>query len=131
MSLRFRFLFLCLINGLTLRRTSRILLSAEMKNPIVLSFEFNKEAETNEISNFRLKAPEQMEFGKLFYFFINDYNEGNPESPIAIQDRNRELYDWVFYSKPNLFGTRKHYDFNKTIQSNGLKENDVVICQRA
>jgi len=104
---------------------------SELKNPVVISFEFNKEVDSDEISNFRLKAPEQMEFGKLFYFFVNDYNERHPESKIAHLDKNHNPYEWVFYSKPNFLGNRKHFDFNKTVDANGIKENDVIICQRA
>ena len=104
---------------------------SELKNPVVISFEFNKEADTDEISNFRLKAPEQMEFGKLFYFFINDYNERHPESQIAHVDENNVPYEWVFFSRPNFIGNRKHFDFNKTVDANSIKENDIIICQRA
>jgi len=104
---------------------------SELKNPVVISFEFNKEIDVDEISNFRLKAPEQMEFGKLFYFFINDYNERHPESQISHLDENNVPYQWVFYSKPNFIGNRKHYDFTKTVDSNNIKENDIIICQRA
>ena len=104
---------------------------SELKNPVVISFEFNKEIDSSEISNFRLKAPEQMEFGKLFYFFINDYNERHPENQIAHLDKDNKPYEWVFYSKPNFLGNRKYYDFNKTVDANSIKENEEIICQRA
>ncbi len=104
---------------------------SELKNPVIISFEFNKDVDTDEISSFRLKAPEQMEFGKLFYFFINDYNERHPESQIAHKDKENKPYEWVFFSKPDFIGNRKHIDFIKTVGSNRIKENDVIICQRA
>ena len=104
---------------------------SELKNPVVISFEFNKEPDSSEISNFRLKAPEQMEFGKLFYFFINDYNERHPESNIAYITNDNKPYGWIFYSKPNFLGKRNYYDFTKTIDANNIKENDVIVCQRA
>ena len=103
----------------------------ELKNPVVISFEFNKEIDSSDITHFRLKAPEEMEFGKLFYFFINDYNERHPESQIMHLDKDNKPYGWVFYSKPNFMGNRKHFDFNKTVSSNKIKENDLIICQRA
>lgn len=103
----------------------------ELKNPVVISFEFNKDIDSSEISNFRLKAPEQMEFGKLFYFFINDYNERHPEGAIEHLDESNTPYEWVFYSKPNFLGNRKYYNFTKTVDGNDIKENEVIICQRA
>ena len=43
--------------------------SDELKNPRVISFEFSKDTKESEITNFKLKAPEQMELGKLFLLF--------------------------------------------------------------
>jgi hypothetical protein len=102
----------------------------EFKNLKVISFEFNKSIDSEEISNFRLKAPEDMEFGRLFYFFINDYNERHPENIINVLDASNAAYKWSFFSKPNWMGTRKHFDFNKTVASNGIVEDDVILCQR-
>jgi len=103
----------------------------ELTNPLVISFEFNKEEDSSEISNFRLKAPEKMEFGKLFYFFINDYNERNPESKISYLNKENEPYEWIFYKKGSLLTPEKYINYTHTIDSNAIRENDVIICQRA
>jgi len=103
----------------------------ELINPAVISFEFQKKFEINEITNFRIKAPENMEFGKLFYFFINDYNERHPESTIEYLDpNNMQPQEWVFYFKPNWLGNIKHINFEKTVVNNDIHENDVIVCQR-
>jgi len=102
----------------------------ELRNPLVISFHFSKDERTNELSNFRLKAPEAMEFGKLFYYFINDYNDRHPEGEISFIDKKNEPYGWIFYRK-TWFGLLKHVDFERTIKSNRIKEDTVVICQRA
>ncbi len=102
----------------------------ELANPLVISFEFNKGKNMDQISNFRLKAPEKMEFGKLFYFFINDYNERHPEEEIQYLDKQNNPFGWVFYKKPNLFGGQKHIDFTHTVEANNIKEDDVIICRR-
>ena len=103
----------------------------ELLNPRVISFEFNKSKNSDEISNFRLKAPEKMEFGKLFYFFINDYNERHPENKISYLDNQNNPHEWIFNTKPNWMGTQKYIDFTKTIDANNIQENDVIICRRA
>lgn len=104
----------------------------ELANPLVISFEFNKEEESEEISNFRLKAPEKMEFGKLFYFFINDYNERNPQAEIKFVDEDTsEPYEWVFYKKGSFFKSEQYLNFAHTVEGNQIRENDIIICQRA
>ncbi|WP_025739943.1 TssN family type VI secretion system protein [Aquimarina pacifica] len=105
--------------------------SDELANPLVISFEFNKGKNLDQISNFRLKAPEKMEFGKLFYFFINDYNERHPEEEIQFLDRQNNPFGWIFYTKPSWFRGQKHIDFTRTVEANNIKEDDVIICRRA
>jgi len=103
----------------------------EFKDLKVISFEFNKDEAEREIVNFRLRAPENMEFGRLFYFFIGDYNEKHPESKIHFKNTKNQPDKWIFYSKPNLLGYRKYYDYAKTVRENGIKENDIILCKRA
>ncbi|MDX1270537.1 TssN family type VI secretion system protein [Bizionia paragorgiae] len=103
----------------------------ELENPLVISFEFRKQENLNDVTNFRVKAPEAMEFGKLFYFFINDYNERHPESKIEfIDNATMEPQGWIFYFKPNWWSSIKHINFLKTISGNNIKEDNVIICQR-
>lgn len=103
----------------------------ELKNPLVISFEFiKKEDETNKVTNFRVKAPENLEFGKLFYFFLNDYNERHPEGTIDFLYKDNTPHKWVFYKKPSFFKGLKYINFNKTVIGNRLKENDIIICKR-
>lgn len=103
----------------------------ELAQPVIISFEFRKKLNDPEITNFRVKAPKPMKFSKLFYFFILDYNERHPESKIEFVDtKNQISFDWMFHLKPNMFGSIKHLDFDKTIAGNKIKENTVVICKR-
>jgi len=103
----------------------------ELTNPAVISFEFQKTENDKEITNFRIKAPENMDFGKLFYFFINDYNERHPESTIEyLNPANMQPQEWIFFFKPNWLGNLNHIDYDKTVIGNDIKENDVIVCQR-
>jgi Ca2+/Na+ antiporter len=103
--------------------------SKELENPLVISFEFQKRNTDSEVTNFRVKAPNNMEFSKLFYFFITDYNVRHPESPIEYLEEDKPQA-WIFYFKPNWLSSLRHIDFNKTISWNKIKENTVIICQR-
>ncbi|MGB0950094.1 MAG: TssN family type VI secretion system protein [Marinirhabdus sp.] len=103
----------------------------ELINPHVISFEFHKDEKTSELSNFRLKAPEKMAFGKLFFFFINDYNDRHPESKIIYLNDQNEPNGWIFYKKPRWYSVMKYIDYVRTVESNGIREDSVIICQRA
>ncbi len=103
----------------------------ELLNPRVISFEFKKTEDDTDITNFKIKAPQGMEFGKLFYFFIMDYNERHPEGPIEVVDeKTKQPSEWVFYSKPNWYSSIQHINFNQTIAANKVKEDSVIICTR-
>lgn len=103
----------------------------ELVNPRVISFEFKKNGNDGDITNFRVKAPQAMEFGKLFYFFIIDYNERHPEGLIEIMDDKTEQPNgWVFYFKPNWYTPIKHINFTQTVAANNIKEDSVIICRR-
>ncbi|GEQ86168.1 hypothetical protein ULMS_16760 [Patiriisocius marinistellae] len=103
----------------------------ELANPKVISFEFKKKDALTDVTNFRIKAPQSMEFGKLFYFFIIDYNERHPEGKIDIVDPNSQQPSaWVFHVKPKWYQGVKHINFNHTVAASAIKEDDVIICRR-
>lgn len=103
----------------------------KLKNLIVISFEFLKDPYDNTITNFRAKAPMEMEFGELFYYFINDYNERNQNSRIQFVDDSGKPYGWIFYRKNKLLSLFTNYiDGETTIRQNKIIENDVIICER-
>jgi hypothetical protein len=105
---------------------------AKLKNPLVISFEFQKTASDTTIINFRAKAPANMEFGQLFYYFINDYNERHANSKVQFVNKAGKPHGWVFYKKPQWHTLiTKYIDVEKTISNNQIKENDVIICTRS
>ncbi|MBU2951691.1 TssN family type VI secretion system protein [Tamlana agarivorans] len=104
--------------------------SNELSNPLVISLEFKKKFGDKERSRFKVKAPEHMEFGKLFYFFVDDYNALHPEHKIEITDLKGGASGWVFYFKPHWWKGLRHIDANKTIEWNGIREENNIIVQR-
>ena len=104
--------------------------SNELSNPLVISFEFKKNLGDKDMSRFKVKAPEHMEFGKLFYFFVDDYNALHPERKIEVMDNNNELAGWIFYFKPHWWNSLRHIDANKSIEWNGIREENNIIVQR-
>lgn len=105
---------------------------SKMKNLLVISFEFQKQITDAELTNFRAKAPTDMEFGQLFYYFINDYNDRHPNSRISFVNPKGEPHGWIFYKKPNWYSFLTRYiSADKTIFTNHIKENDVIICTRS
>ena len=114
---------------------SSVALADESLHKIGLEYSYSEisngsDEKTSELSNFRLKAPEKMAFGKLFYFFINDYNDRHPENKIVYINSENEPHGWVFYRKPKWYLGMKYIDYARTVDSNGIKEDNVIICQR-
>jgi len=103
---------------------------ADMRNVVILNFIFQKKANDKQIINFKVKAPRAFDFGKLFYYFINDYNEKNPNSKIHYLDEHDQPYGWYFYTKPKWFGTSEYIDPELAIDTNNIKDGETIICQR-
>jgi hypothetical protein len=103
----------------------------DMKNMLVISFEFQKTSNAKHYTNFRAKAPADMEFGQLFYYFINDYNERHPQDKIAFLNEQASPYGWVFYKKPKWYHVSTQYvDTAKSFFTNHIRENDIIVCKR-
>jgi hypothetical protein len=104
----------------------------DLKHPMVISFEFQKQPGDKNLINFRAKAPRDMEFGVLFYHFINDYNAVNSSSQIQFIGGYGKPQGWIFYKKPTWYSLVTQYiDVDQTILANKIKENDVIICTRS
>jgi hypothetical protein len=104
---------------------------SKLKNMLVVSFELEKQDGDMQVTNFRAKAPVDMNFSQLFYYFINDYNERHPASRIQCLNAAGDPYGWIFYKKPKWHSLFTRYvDSDKTVFNNRIKENDVIICSR-
>jgi hypothetical protein len=103
----------------------------KLKNMLLISFEFQKNGNDSFFTNFRAKAPVDMELGQLFYYFINDYNERHPQGQIHYTNATGKPYGWMFYKKPKWYTILTTYmDSEKTIFLNRIRENDVIVCSR-
>jgi len=105
-------------------------LDSELVSLLVVSFVFHKKMNDPEITTFRAKAPAHMVFGRLFYYFLNDYNERHREGPIEYLDHDDHPHGWVFYHKPGWLGIKRYIDPEQIITDNHIRENSVIICQR-
>jgi hypothetical protein len=102
----------------------------DMRDLIVIGFEFEKQTTDHERTYFRARTPIKMDLGDLFYHFINDYNDRYPNTPIDVMDANGHPYGWVFHLKSKWLGTAKTLDPDKPVFMNGMQENSVIICNR-
>lgn len=104
---------------------------SKLKNMLLISFEFQKNGQETFFTNFRAKAPVDMELGELFYYFINDYNDRHPQGQIHFSAGTGKPYGWMFYKKPKWYTILTTYmDSDKTIYLNRIRENDVIVCSR-
>lgn len=105
-------------------------LDSELVSLFVISFVFHKKMNDPEITTFRAKAPSKMVFGRLFYYFINDYNERHREGPIEFLDQENQPSGWIFHHKPNWISRRRYIDPDQIISDNRIRENSIIYCQR-
>ncbi len=103
---------------------------SEMRNIVILNLVFQKRATDNHIINFKVKAPRAIDFGRLFYYFINDYNDKNPNSLIHFLDNKNEPFGWYFHTKPEWFSSSTYIDPELSIDTNNIKDGATIICQR-
>jgi len=102
----------------------------EFKNTIVLDLYFYKKAEDTNLTKFKVKAPRAMNFGRLFYFFVKEYNEKHLGNQISLFDTNNTPYGWYFFLKPNWYGKTKRIDTELSVENNNLHDKMSIICQR-
>lgn len=102
----------------------------EFRDMVVITFVFFKNPNSSIRTEFRAKSPIRMDFGRLFYHFVNDYNTRNSDSPIDLFDQEGNPQNWVFYLKPNWYGASKYIDPELTMYMNGIQEDSTVICLR-
>ncbi len=96
----------------------------------VIGFEIAKKNSDIRKTYFRAKAPEGLKLGELYYFFINDYNELQSETPIEYATKNFDAYEWWFRRKPKWYQWQRILNPDITIRENGIKENTIIICER-
>lgn len=102
----------------------------ELKNPNIITLEFYKSTDADKASRFRVRAPENMDFGMFFYYFINDYNQKHPEETIQYASEVKNMDSWIFYRKPQFIGPWKQVNTDQTVLRNKIKENNIIVCQR-
>lgn len=103
---------------------------SEYRDMVVITFVFHRDPNSDIRTEFRAKAPIRMDFGRLFYHFVNDYNLRNPDSTINLLDINGEKQHWVFYLKSKYLGLPKFIKPDYPLYVNSIEENSVIICQR-
>jgi hypothetical protein len=103
----------------------------QLKNMFIVTFQIQKRVTDPHYTHFRAKAPAGMEFGSLFYYFINDFNDRNPADKLEFMDEAGNPQGWTFYKKGKWYNFQTHYlDADLAVSNNRLKENDIIICHR-
>lgn len=102
----------------------------DLSRVLVIQFEFTKQADETAFTNFRAKAPVAMLLGELFFIFLNDYNDRNPDSPIAYLDAAQQSYGWTFYKKQVWYQRRRYLDPDLTFQANKVVDNETIVAVR-
>jgi hypothetical protein len=102
----------------------------DLSKMFLLDIEFSKYPNDPTISNFKAKAPLEMNFSDWFVSFIANYNMKFDESQIQYTNAEGEPHGWIFYTKGNFFTGKKYIDPDVTIKGNKLRENEAVVAKR-
>ncbi len=102
----------------------------EMRDLVVFTFLMDKDRYAKKYSVYRAKGPTRVDFGRLFYNFVIDYNERHTEDQIEVEGPNG-LYSWVFFLQPKWYESTKYIDPDYTLYMNGIEENSVIFCMRS
>ncbi len=103
----------------------------EDKNIILVEILIQRSPENEDIIPIRGRAPLKMEFGLYFALAITEYNDSNAGKQIKIFDDTDSVFGWNFYFKPKFFGSQEYIDPLISIRENGIRENDIIIAERA
>lgn len=102
----------------------------DVNNFAVITFIFSKKDGDKVMSNFQIKAPYQLRFGDLFYFFIQEWNHKNPSSTIQYMTETNQPFGWYFYVKKSWWKASKFMDADFTIRENNIGVNAIIITER-
>lgn len=103
---------------------------SEFRDVVLLTCLFYKNPKSDMRTEFTAKAPVRMDFDRVFYHFVNDYNLRNPDGPISLVDENGERQHWIFYAKSSFWGFVRFITPRFTLYMNGIRDNCTIICQR-
>jgi hypothetical protein len=102
---------------------------SEMAGPVIVNFVIRKGV-TEERTVFKAKAPRGLTLGRLFYYFVIDYNSRYPDHPIIISEFENSYFKWSFFTTRSILTGRTYLDAELTVAENRIKENSSVICER-
>jgi hypothetical protein len=101
-----------------------------VRDVYLISLDLLKNVNDKGVSNIKVKAPLEMNFGDWYQSFILNYNEKFTENMIQYKFLDGSSMGWVFYTKPSFFSGRRFIDPNKTITQNKLSEKVTIVASR-
>jgi hypothetical protein len=102
---------------------------SEMADPLIINFEIRKRTDDN-LTVFKAKAPKGLQLGRLFYYFIMDYNSRYPDNPVVLSESEGSYFKWSFFMTGSVFSGKTYPDPDLTISDNKIKENSSITCER-
>ena len=101
-----------------------------VRDVYLLSLDLLKNVNDKGVSNIKVKAPLEMNFGDWYQSFILNYNEKFTDNIIQFKFLDGSSMGWVFYTKPTFFSGRRFIDPNKSITQNKLNEKVIIVASR-
>lgn len=103
---------------------------SEFVSMIIVRFRLKKKESDPEPVEITAKAPQKMQFSRLYYFCIKDYNERNPQEAIEFLQSDGEPSAWVFNHQSGNIMSNVYIDPDLSVENNRLQENSIINCTR-
>jgi len=105
----------------------------EVVDPIKINFYIEKAIDDDHYAEFTLNVPPKYTLGEFTHYFIHRYNyDKNPDEPIYISHQNKDsnLYHWIFRTKPHSSKNRHVLDPDKSFEEQHLRSNSKIVVER-
>lgn len=96
----------------------------------MLEVEYSKNINDGRLTNTKLRAPIEMNFGDWFRSFIENYNYKFESDPIQYLNYDQTPLGWMFYIKPSALSRTRYIDAELSIAANKISEKDIIIAKR-
>lgn len=101
----------------------------ELRDVVILAFKVSRDNQSTDFLTLRAKAPIRVDFKRVFYHLIMDYNQEHLGHGIETYSKT-EPYRWTFFLKGAWYQQPKYIDPHFTLSMNGISDNATIVCYR-
>ncbi|HEY5750121.1 MAG TPA: TssN family type VI secretion system protein [Chryseolinea sp.] len=105
------------------------MLDDELRDVVILAFKVSRDNQSTDFLTLRAKAPIRVDFKRVFYHLVMDYNQEHLGQGIE-PFNTTEPYRWTFFLKGAWYQQPKFINADFTLSMNGISDNATIVCYR-